>query len=144
MKAVKLGTMVVATLLMANSFAQQTEKATNKSNVKKEANSKQKLTPEERAKIQTERLDKQIGLTADQKNKIYETNLAINNKNEAVQKHPTWTPEIKNEALQGNNAGREELINSYLTEEQRKKYAEIKARKAAEVEMAPAKKENNR
>tara|TARA_R110000737_G_C14624517_1_gene494374 strand:- start:301 stop:714 length:414 start_codon:yes stop_codon:yes gene_type:complete len=136
MKIMKIGSIVVAGLFAFNSFGQAEGRPEVRKNVKQEEGVvKVKETPEQKAKMQTDNLTKELMLTDDQIAKIYETNLAINMKNEAVLVHATWTEAQKQEALDGNNAGRNGLIKSYLTEEQIVRFKEVEARKAASQEM---------
>jgi hypothetical protein len=127
MKTLKIGSTLVVALLSINSFGQAEGRPEMRENAKQET--MQKQTPEEKAKVQTDRLTKQLLLTDDQVAKIYETNLAVNMKNEAVHKNSSWNEDQKKVALDGNNAGRVTVIKSFLTQEQIAKYEEMETKK---------------
>lgn len=135
MKTVKIGSILVASLFAINSFGQAEGRPEKREKPKQEESEMHKQTPEQKAQMQTDRLTKELLLTEDQKAKIYETNLAINMKNEAVHTHSTWTKEQKKEALDGNNAGRNGLIKSYLTKEQVVKFDQMELKKEEHQEM---------
>lgn len=128
MKSVKIGTLIVASLLTMNTFAQKQKNA--KAEVKTEKIERGELTPEQLAARRTEYLNKQLTLSEDQKNKIYEINLLVNNKNKVVREDKSTTAEFKRDSLKGNNESREYLIRETLTEEQKAKFDELKAKKA--------------
>lgn len=125
MKMVKLGGVLIASMFVMNSFGQTQTKVAKKAAAHEEVAPQVKQSPEEQAKTQTEKLNKILNLTGDQYAKIYETNMYVNMKNEAVHTHPTWTKEQKQEAFDGNAAGRTQVIKSYLTPEQLIKFEEI-------------------
>lgn len=118
MKITKLGSLLVASLFVFNSFGQKKQNTLKQVPLKSELVQRELQTPEQKAKMQTDRLEKQLLLSNDQIAKIYETNLAVNMKNDAVQTHPTWTKEQKLEAFEGNKNGRTEVIKTFLTPEQ--------------------------
>lgn len=86
-------------------------------------------TAEERAKLQTEKMTTELSLTNDQKSKVYEINLGINQKNDGL-KSSGLNDEEKKKALQHNNEARKEMIKAVLSPEQQvimeKKLAERK------------------
>jgi hypothetical protein len=61
-------------------------------------------------------------------------------KNAAVRTNDTFTKEQKIEALKGNNESRNYLIREALTEEQKAKFDEMKAKQAAKKAEMKAKK----
>lgn len=104
--------LIAATLLTASlTFAQQTQQREPK-------------TPEERAKKQSERLTTQLGLSDDQKSKIYEINLKEINDSEAVRKDATLSEDAKKEKLKAIHESRKTSYSQVLTDEQQKKLAE--------------------
>jgi protein CpxP len=135
MKIAKLGSVLVASLFVLNSFGQAEGRPEKRELPKHEMSEKQKQTPEQKAQMQTDRLSKQLLLTEDQKAKIYETNLAVNMKNEAVQTHSTWTKEQKSQAFEGNNSGRYTVIKSYLTNEQLTKFEQMEVKSSEPMEV---------
>lgn len=86
------------------------------------AQQRQRATPEERAKRQTEILTKELGLTDDQKAKVYEINLKF--------AQPKGEPgkNVDREAMraefQKNNEERTAALKAILTEDQQKKLDE--------------------
>jgi len=86
-------------------------------------------TSEERATAQTEKMKKELSLTADQAEKIKTINLGIAQKNEGV-KTSTMTGEEKKAAHKSNEEARDAMLKDVLTAEQFQKYQTIKAEKA--------------
>lgn len=129
MKIVKLGSVLVASMFVANSFGQVQRSTERKEAAGQESTVKMKQTPEELAKVQTDKLSQILLLTDDQYAKVFETNMYVNMKNEAVGENTAWNQAQKNEAYEGNNAGRTGLIKSYLTPEQVVKYEEMQAKR---------------
>lgn len=77
-------------------------------------------TPQVRAQEQTSMYTEKYNLTEEQKQKAYEINFGIEQKNEAIQSDANMSAETKQQALQGNLEAREQMIQSILTEEQKK------------------------
>jgi uncharacterized protein YggL (DUF469 family) len=126
MKSVKIGIVAAACLLTMNTFAQKQKIATKE--VKTEKVERGEMTPEQMATRRTEFLDKKLTLSEIQKNKIYEINLNVNNKNKAVRDNAELSQQFKKDALKGNNESREYLIRETLTDEQKVKFDEMKAK----------------
>lgn len=86
------------------------------------AQQRQRATPEERAKRQTETLVKELGLTEDQQKKVYEINLKF------AQPQGDQSKETDREKLraqfQKNQEERTAAIKAVLTEDQQKKFDE--------------------
>jgi hypothetical protein len=120
MKALKL---ILASLII--SFGVNAQKA----NIKKmDGNDK---SPDQRAKIQTERMKTELNLTNEQYEKTYEINLGIIKKNRALQDQKMTTDE-RNAAVKQNNAARKEMLKNVLTSEQYSKMEEkLKERKSS-------------
>lgn len=78
--------------------------------------------PEQRAKMITERMAEQLGLSEEQKAKI----LAINLENAQQREAQMAERKAKMEARKDQAKNQDEAINEVLTEEQRKKWVEIK------------------
>lgn len=72
----------------------------------------------ERAKNQTERISQEANLTNEQKSKVYEINLGINQKNEAL-KTSTLSEEEQKKIQNQNNEIRKQMISELLTPEQK-------------------------
>lgn len=90
---------------------------------------KEVKTPEERAKMMTEMMDKKLALTPDQKSKIYDLNLERANKMErmrtADQKERTKKLEQHKELMLESDKKMERILN----DTQRKTYDEMKAKR---------------
>ncbi len=95
-----------------------------------------KMTPEQRAAKQTERMATELNLTAEQKEKIQVINEGIATKNETIRANTTMTEEVKRESIKTNNASRREQYSNVLTPEQLVKYDEMQeARKEKRKEI---------
>jgi Spy/CpxP family protein refolding chaperone len=105
------------------------------------AQEKEKRTPQERATMLTERMDKALVLTADQKAKISELNLGVALKNERIRKDASLTKDKKKEALEANKATRDYNLKMILTPEQ---YAKVEKMQAKMQERREAYKENKK
>lgn len=102
----KLVVLLMVTLFVGNSvFAQQ----------------RQRATPEERAKKQTETLVKELKLTKEQETKVYEINLKYAQPRED---NSSATREQRREAMRKSTDERNKAIKEILTEEQQKKFDE--------------------
>lgn len=82
----------------------------------------QETTAQERAQKQTESMTTNLELTEDQIPKVYEINLGVNLKNEAIRNNAEMSEESKKEAITGNNDGRKAMLKNVLTEEQYTKF----------------------
>jgi Spy/CpxP family protein refolding chaperone len=89
----------------------------------------------------TERMDKALVLTADQKAKISELNLGVALKNERIRKDASLTKDKKKEALEANKATRDYNLKMILTPEQ---YAKVEKMQAKMQERREAYKENKK
>ncbi|MBP6090824.1 MAG: hypothetical protein KA521_06180 [Crocinitomicaceae bacterium] len=105
------------------------------------AQDKEKKTPQERATMLTERMDKALVLTADQKAKISELNLGVALKNERIRKDASLTKDKKKEALEANKATRDMNLKMILTPEQ---YAKVQKMQAKMQERREAYKEDKK
>jgi Spy/CpxP family protein refolding chaperone len=105
------------------------------------AQEKEKRTPQERATMLTERMDKALVLTADQKGKISELNLGVALKNERIRKDASLTKDKKKEALEANKATRDYNLKMILTPEQ---YAKVEKMQAKMQERREAYKEDKK
>lgn len=96
-----------------------------------------KRTPEERAKMQTEKLTEKLLLSEDQINKVYEINLGVDRQNELLREDASLTSDVKKEGLSANNEARKGKIKQVLNPEQLKKYESMEAKKAERIEAKP-------
>lgn len=129
----KLGILALALLIGSASFGQ--EKTTKKSEPQREQ--RQTRTPktaEERATNMTERMTKQLGLSDDQKSKIYEINLGIAQKNDGIRSNTALTKEDRRKQMQENHASRKAMYKEVLTPDQYAKYEAWEQEKKAKME----------
>lgn len=77
----------------------------------------QKKSPEERAHMQTSKMSKELNLSADQKEKIYQINLEANQKNDVL-RSSRMNEAAKKRRLHNNNETRKEKIRIILTSKQ--------------------------
>jgi len=84
---------------------------------------RQQMTPEERAKTNTERLEKLLSLKADQKTKVHAIELEIGKEMSALRQNNSQG-EARREAMQKLNAKRDAKYKEVLTADQFKKYQE--------------------
>lgn len=124
MKTIKL---IIASIIVSFGVNAQTGKMT------KLESSKAK-TPEERAKVQTDRMKSELTLTNDQYEKAYQINLGIIQKNKGLQEQKMTSEERRN-AVKQNNEARMAMLKDVLTADQYTKLQEkLKERKSAEKE----------
>ncbi|MDR1707078.1 DUF4890 domain-containing protein [Dysgonomonas sp.] len=83
----------------------------------------QRATPEERAKRQTEALVEKLGLTKEQKEKVYD--IYLKSAQSMPQRGENVDREKMREQFQKTQKERDEAIKALLTEEQQKKYDEL-------------------
>jgi hypothetical protein len=97
----------------------------------------EKNTPEERAKIQTDKLKEKLLLSEDQINKVYEINLGIDRQNESLRGNTSLSVDEKKQSLAANNEARKEKIKQVLNPEQLKKFESMEAKRAERMEAKP-------
>ena len=85
---------------------------------------RQQMSPEERAKVQTERLEKLLSLTADQKTKVHAIELEIGKEMTAQRQKAQGDREAMRAAMQEVNKKRDAKYKAVLTADQYKKYLE--------------------
>jgi Spy/CpxP family protein refolding chaperone len=94
------------------------------------------MTAQERAAKQTERMAKELNLTAEQKEKITVINESLVTKNEAIRANSTMTEEAKRESIKTNNDSRRVQYSNVFTPEQLVKFDEMqKAQKEKRKEI---------
>lgn len=87
-------------------------------------------TPEERATAQTEKMSQKLLLSPEQKVQVYDINIAIDQKNEAVRSDKNMSEETRKASIQGNNDARKDMIKAILNPEQLKKFEEMEAQRS--------------
>lgn len=101
----------------------------------------EKKTPEQRATAQTEKMSEKLLLSPEQKVQVYDINLAIDKKNEAVRNDKNMSEETRKASIQGNNDARIDMIKAILNPEQLKKFEEIEMKRDARNETKLVKKD---
>ncbi len=124
MKTLKL---IFASLIISFSVNAQTGKMTKLEKVEKKGF-------EERAKIQTDIMKKELDITSEQYEKAYQINVGINQKNDALREQKITEKERK-EAVKSNNEARIAMLKEILTDKQYATMLEkLKEEKYKEIE----------
>lgn len=126
MKSLKITLATLTLALFANISVAQVENG-------------EKKTPEERATAQTERMSEKLLLSPDQKAQVYDINLAIDRKNEAVRTDKNMSEETRKASVEGNNQARKDMIKAILNPEQVRKFEEMEAKRDARFERGAKK-----
>ncbi len=95
---------------------------------------RERPSAEERAKTQTERLEKLVTLTADQKTKIQAINLDLAKKMDTQMQNNSGNREVMREKMQEIDKTRDAKYKEVLTADQFKKYTEDKAKREKEMQ----------
>ncbi|MDR0713586.1 MAG: hypothetical protein LBF89_04915 [Bacteroidales bacterium] len=102
---------------------------------------RQRTTPEERAKIQTERLDTLLQLTEVQKTKILDVNTGLAKKQDELFRNNSDNREAMRSKMQEFETERENSYKEILTKEQFEKYSkdreQLRARRQGNRQGAP-------
>lgn len=134
---------VAAVLLSGSLIAQENadkKKKTESGTTKGSGNQKEKQehkgekeakTPEEKANGLTNRMTNNLGLTDDQKTKIYTINVDMAKKNDAIRKNTALSKEDRRAQLKANYLERKSQYKTILTEEQFAKYESWEKEKKA-------------
>lgn len=88
-----------------------------------------KKTPEERAQMMTDAMDKKLSLSEKQKSQIYKINLERTKEMEKSHKQAAAERKKAFEQQKKQFEASEEKINKVLNQEQKKTYAELKSRR---------------
>jgi Spy/CpxP family protein refolding chaperone len=106
------------------------------------AQQRQRQTPEESAKTYTERMEKLLTLTADQKTKIQAINLDLAKQMNAQFQNNQGDREAMRSAMQAIEKKRDEQYKPVLTADQFKKYLADKEERRKEMEARRAQRNN--
>lgn len=87
----------------------------------------QQMSAEERAKVQTERMEKLLTLTAEQKSKIEAIDLELSKEMTKMMQNSQGDREAMRSAMQEIDKKRDEKYKTFLSADQFKKYLEDKA-----------------
>lgn len=116
------------TLTIAGAFAQRGQGGS------KEGQPKESLTPEQRADKMTNRMTEELGLSEDQKQKIYKINLDNAQKREAQRAAMEEDRKAKRAEMQAQNQVQNEQIEAVLTPDQKTKWQEVKKENRKEIQ----------
>jgi hypothetical protein len=95
---------------------------------------KVQLTPEQKADRLTNKMEKQLELTATQKMKVSELNQGIAQKNEAIRNDKTITPQQKKDRINANKEQSHAMLKEMLDERQNVKLADWDQKKKVQRE----------
>lgn len=95
---------------------------------------KQKMTPEQRAEKSTAKLEKELTLTADQKQKIYAVELDKYKQTEAWHKQTSADRKAKKDQHMASKKETDAKIDKVLTPDQKKKLEDLRTAKKARIQ----------
>lgn len=95
---------------------------------------KQKMTPEQRAEKSTAKLEKELTLTADQKQKIYAVELDKYKQTEAWHKQTSADRKAKKDQHMASKKETDAKIDQVLTPDQKKKLEDLRTAKKARIQ----------
>ena len=92
-------------------------------------NHKSKKTLEEKARAKTDKMTEQLGLNAEQEAKLYDLNVKVARKIQAIKKNDEFSDEKKKKFIKGNKQDYKRVLKSILTEDQMERLEELKKKK---------------
>lgn len=113
----------IFTMTFAGAFAQRGQGSQQK----------EPMTPEQRAERITTKMTEELGLSEDQKKKIYQVNLDNAKKREAQRAAMEEERKAKREEMQAQTKAQNEQIVAILTPEQKTKWEEVKKENRKEI-----------
>ncbi|MCH2228847.1 MAG: hypothetical protein MK105_00785 [Crocinitomicaceae bacterium] len=106
-------------LLSSDEYAKYEAMNAEKAEAKQEKkDNREKKSPAEKAKIQTEKMAQDLGLNEEQKEKVLIINEGINVKNQGIKSNNSFTEEQKKEYLKENRKAKNRMLSEILTPEQ--------------------------
>ncbi len=97
------------------------------------------MSAQESATLLTEKMTEKLALNETQKAQVYELNLGVAQKNEAIKNDQNMGAELKEASLKGNNDTRLAYLQIILTEEQYNNYIQMET---AVKEVKPVKRKS--
>lgn len=94
---------------------------------------KEPMTPEQRAEKMTMKMTEELGLSEDQKQKIYQINLENAEKRQVQREAMEEERKAKREEMQAQTKAQNEQIVAILTPEQKTKWEEVKKENRKEI-----------
>jgi Spy/CpxP family protein refolding chaperone len=117
----------IFTMTFAGAFAQRGQGGP------KGGQQKESLTPEQRAERITTKMTEELGLTEDQKKKVYQINLENAQKREVQRAAMEEERKAKRTEMQAQAKAQNEQIEAILTPEQKTKWEEVKKENRKEI-----------
>jgi uncharacterized membrane protein YgcG len=118
----------IFTMTFAGAFAQRGQGGS------KGGQQKESLTAEQRAEKMTTRMTEELGLSEDQKQKIYQINLENAKKRDAQKAAMEDERKAKRTEMQTQNQAQNKQIEAILTPEQKTKWEEVKKENRKEIQ----------
>ncbi|MCH6199047.1 DUF4890 domain-containing protein [Aquiflexum sp. LQ15W] len=118
----------IFTMTFAGAFAQRGQGGS------KGGQQRESLTAEQRAEKMTTRMTEELGLSEDQKQKIYKINLENAQKREAQRAAMEEDRKAKRTEMQTQNQAQNKQIEAILTPEQKTKWEEVKKENRKEIQ----------
>ena len=118
----------IFTMTFAGAFAQRGQGGS------RGGEQKESLTPEQRAERITSKMTEELGLSEDQKQKIYMINLDNAQKREAQRAALEEDRKAKRAEMQAQNQVQNEQIEAVLTPDQKTKWEEVKKENRKEIQ----------
>jgi protein CpxP len=117
----------IFTMTYVGAFAQRGQDS------RKGGQQKEMQTPEQRAEKMTTKMTEELGLSEDQKQKIYQINLENAQKRQAQREVMQEEQKAKRAAMQAQNKVQNEQIEAVLTPDQKTKWEEVKKENRKEI-----------
>ncbi len=132
MKLTKLTLIAASIIFSATSFSQEESQPVN------ERKTIIKATPEQRAEQHALKMQEKLGLTDEQKTKVYNLHVNTLQRNEKVRQDASLTQEQKKAAIDRAKFGEKAELKGVLTAEQYTKMEEMEAEREAKKETKSA------
>lgn len=84
------------------------------------------LSLEDKARKKTDHMKEHLGLSTEQEEQVYQLNLKVGQKIQAIKENPDMSEEKKKEFIQGNKKDFKKVLSTILTDEQMAKFEEMK------------------
>lgn len=118
----------IFTMTFAGAYAQRSQGAS------KGGQDKESMTPEQRAEKMTARMTEELGLSEDQKQKIYQINLENAQKRQVQREEMQEDQKAKRAEMQAQNQVQNAQIEAVLTPDQKTKWEEVKKENRKEIQ----------
>lgn len=126
MKKIIIAALLIAGIATTGFSQERSDRSKGKDGQRRERVSQRIQNPEERARLATDKLEKELSLTEKQKSEVYKINLdrakKVSKSHELAQKQR----EDQRKKMQNEFVSSEKKLNNILNSEQRNKYASLK------------------